>query len=94
MTDNKLVDIKTGQPVKPSGVSHGEQRKILIQDGKRWQMMLEEMSKERISVTVTAAGQELDIVEIIAPYLDSLIKEDEAAKKITKRRERYYRTEK
>jgi len=39
MTD-KLVDIKTRQPVESSGgVSSGEQRRALIQDGKRWQML-------------------------------------------------------
>ena len=37
---NKLVDIKTGQPVTPSP-SHGNKRATLMQDGKRWAKLKE-----------------------------------------------------
>lgn len=80
MTD-KIVDIKTRQPVQPSGTSPGEQRKALIQHGKRWEKLQEKMADGEIQISVTAAGQELDLDDMIIPWLDSLIADDEKVRK-------------
>lgn len=76
---NKLVDIKTGQPVKPSGDSPGGQRAALIQDGKRWEKLRQKMDDGEIRISVIAAGQDLDLDDTVIPWLDSLIADDDKA---------------
>ena len=69
MVDKSIVDIKTGQPVKPSGPSSGEQRKALNHDGKRWRKLQQKMADGEIQISVTAAGQELDMDDMIIPFI-------------------------
>ncbi len=78
---DKVVDIHTGQPVKPSGPSSGEQRRTLNHDGKRWQKLQQKMADGEIQISVTAAGQELDMDDMIIPWVDSLIIDDDKASK-------------
>ena len=82
MTEKKLVDINTGQPVKSiEKESTGGVRKALIQDGKRWQKMLQKMKDGEIQIHITAVGQEIGLDEIVIPYFDSLINDDDKAKR-------------
>lgn len=78
---DKLVDIKTGQPVQPSGTSPGEQRKALIQDGRRWEKLRQKMAEGEIQISVIAAGQDLDLDDVVIPWVDSLIDDDAKAYK-------------
>ena len=80
MVDKSLVDIKTGKPIK-SPLSPGEQRKALIIAGKQWHKLREKIADGEIQITITAAGQELDIDDMVIPWLDSLIEDDDRVKK-------------
>ena len=92
--DNKLVDIRTGQPVKPSGIhaqSAGEQRKILIQDGKRWRKLIK-LNEDGQFKFSTMSGE--FTIDAILDHIDILIEEDEVAARQAKRRARYNKSEK
>lgn len=83
---NKLVDIKTGQPVTPSP-SHGNKRATLMQDGKRWAKLKELHEQGGFSMSTISGEFTFDE---IAVNLDALIDEEEQDAKKAKKREEYF----
>lgn len=79
MTENKLVDINTGQPVKSiEKESTGGVRKALMQDGKRWQKFKE--LHEQGGFTMSTLSGDFDFDQIVGS-LDALIGDDVKEKK-------------
>jgi len=86
---NKLIDIKTGQPVVNKRSIAAKKKYRNIANGKRWAKLMERIETGEIKLNPTVANQELDLHEVLIPYLDSLIEEDENNAKYKKRHERY-----
>ena len=53
----------------------------LNHDGKRWRKLHQKIADGEIQISVTAAGQELDMDDMIIPWVDSLIADDDKASK-------------
>jgi len=90
MTD--VVSIKTGKPVISARKEASDRREALIRDGKRWQKFIERIKSGELNITIAAVGQELDFNDMIIPYLDSLIVEQDEAERKDKRHQKYLKS--